>query len=307
MTFDEVDRSLIAHYLPSIGRLTIVKDSNISNLPDFVRGLEPTSRHERGKKDVYNYKDIQLPSLPKCDFTVPTQVDQLCCRRCMKVISKVSLHVKELPGSYWMDLVDCWSCHQSEFAMITQRLSFTEDGHEILPRSGQMLYRGLYLVVSLEDLQVVGEDCSCGYQIGKFMQATGSDGPTHLKIPLDVVALGTSEPDYISILFDELRELFENTGSASFHLSTNTGEESFIKVLSWDSQLWLGINGYWSRTHIVQLDDGSVPNEESDHLGRVPINVPSSILGLLKSRLCKGSLIASSLGLDSSTAFIVYL
>lgn len=242
-------------YLPSLAKLVIKERSAIDD--------EVTTEALR------NHRIAGL--LPFTPQPLPTMVQRVSCVHCMHPLTNAAypglsggLAVKRLPGRDWLELVDCWSCHRSEFAPLTTKLTYSHCGDIILPPAGCILAGGMYLIAELENdfspLRGTGGRCpGCDRHIGEYLWKLGS-GPktfqnsqdgvcdkldnsqepaTHIKLnkcDLQIESTGLSEPLITSFTFmvmEEFLELIDSQGVASFTIVSAGHGMVKIKFISW--------------------------------------------------------------------------
>lgn len=141
-----------------------------------------------------------------------------------------TLLFKDLPSNYWMELIDCWSCHKSEFAVITNKVNFSEEKpavqQQILPASG-VAHVGLDGIIFHKD------------DLAHFCNGQAL-GDHHVKVNKHSIRFkGEADigpVDSVSLLVGILHESMEAHGSHSFIISC-FDQSVGLKVLNWSVSL----------------------------------------------------------------------
>lgn len=147
---------LAALCLPHIYRLTIYGGDRETLV---VRG-------EAAVRDSLMHRGIAPPPGPSphrgepCHGPLHHARAQLVCPRCGEHLSRRALQLLPLPDAHWQELVDCWSCHRSEFAVVTTRLSWDGPTGQLLPQPASALLGGFWLTACADDVLLVG-GCTC--------------------------------------------------------------------------------------------------------------------------------------------------
>lgn len=126
---------------------------------------------------------LDIPKPTESKFL--TKINDISCRKCKISIttdtfrgSSKYLIQKELPNKDWVDLIDCWSCHKSEFAVLTNKITLAHgDPSIILPtKPGTILTSssGLYTIGSGVDIQL-SETCkNCSHTLAHRLYCVDS-------------------------------------------------------------------------------------------------------------------------------------
>lgn len=170
---------LTALYLPHIQCLTI-----------YGRDGRVTARGETAVGNRLIEYGIDVPPNYPFDRREPCHGHlhyarvRLACPRCEGRLSREGpgLQLLPLPGAHWQELVDCWSCHRSEFAVVTTRLSWDNPTGQLLPRPTCALLGGFWLTVCAVDLLSAEEEghCSCSRRREHWQRL----GEEHWRVPL---------------------------------------------------------------------------------------------------------------------------
>ncbi|PJF18306.1 hypothetical protein PSACC_01848 [Paramicrosporidium saccamoebae] len=298
MTLDSDEWDWVAHFLPNLNRLAVISKPDSTTPQEFTQLVKPSTVEIRNEREHWTCRNVNIPKLhvERLPVRLASNVDSLECHSCKTTVSKGVLQVKELPGNYWMDLIDCWSCHQSEFAVVTEKLAFSQDGHEILPKTGQILHRGMFLLASLQDLA----PCACLTEDGQLVTLAGAQEPTHIKIPLCSLNLctETDSSSFVRLVSAELYDAMESTGSALFAISSGPQSDAILlTVLSWNSKFYLGSG--WRSGMIVQKESKS--HDDS----AVSFIWSASLVERLKICLTKGFALAERFEFSAPTSIIL--
>lgn len=170
-------------YSPCTNRLALyssVKDS-------FNNYLPSPSNIERTNTGLWrhSWRSYYLESLP---FEKSQKKDiktaQIICAECKKPLVKSFLNVFQMPSEGWMELVECWSCHKDEFAVVTPDAMQAQPGNmllgvdEVIIHKDDMAPCDCLLLVSMEgqnalfDLETIlidGLDTSIGTVLKKTL------------------------------------------------------------------------------------------------------------------------------------------
>lgn len=171
--------------------LTALCLPHIQCLTIYGRNGRVTARGETAIKDRLIEHAIESP--PPCHFDQREPCHSrlhyarvhLVCPQCEGRLSKgeAGIHLLPLPGAQWQELVDCWSCHRSEFAVVTTRLSWDGPTGHLLPRPTCALLGGFWLTVCASDLVLAdgGGSCSCSSHRRAHWERLGEE---HWRVPL---------------------------------------------------------------------------------------------------------------------------
>lgn len=162
-----------------------------------------------------------------------TNCKDIACKSCSHSIkkNKAILSAKDLPSSYWVEMVDFWSCHKSEFAGITEQVRL--NGNSImLPKQG-MVHCGLgYLLFHPEDIHA--ECPGCGMVCG--IPFDGSIKVSKHAIICNTVFDGLIGPVHpLLILASMMHERMEAQGSYHFTIINEQAESEHVclRLLNW--------------------------------------------------------------------------
>lgn len=250
------DLQLSVEYLPHIKRLYVYTDHEeigMKTLEDLSRAFDmpsPETRSTIEDVSVFTFSSvnlkIQAPSNPWKPLYTASEVGKISsieCSSCgQKLLKNSPLLMKDLPSTYWMELVDCWSCHQSEFAVITTKVKQGTSAAStdiILPKQGTV-HNGLdFLLVSLEDLEphdcVIEEtvDASCKRLMKHAATVVDENG----------TIFGPCSP--MQCLVQRLYEIMQAHTTQSF-LLTNDKVRLMFEIINWDVLSFDPINGILS-------------------------------------------------------------
>lgn len=177
-----------------------------------------------------------------------------------------TLQCRPLPGRDWMDLVDCWSCHKSEFSVLAGRvIHAAQDSSFLLPKDeNTMLFRGHLGVVNRLCVSLAGENClSCpgclqalAYSLFSpqiSLEQTDSLRLTHVCLFLSQLVIHSPHPTIFSqqdplirsqlllcLLAKDLVEMVDSYGCCSFAF-THASESICFELFS--SNTLLDLNG----------------------------------------------------------------
>lgn len=237
---------LSVEYLRNIKKIHVYTCSD--ELSEYVTAaidnafmLGPVSKSQVDGIQVFSFANsVPKTTLPATNFSSFEAKDlklssQLACRCGHILCRNPSLVYKDLPSKYWMDLIDCWSCHQSEFAPITNKIDICANGSQlILPAKGTV-HVGLEGLLCSRDDMSGGEGgvCgACGEQIGEAMES-------HIMIywhMLNISKTGGESilaPSPLKVLLSRLHENMQSFASQAFNI-TNGEDLVSVTVMNWD-------------------------------------------------------------------------
>lgn len=251
---------LLVHYLPNVDKLTVIQDRH-DELPMMIGGLTVSQKDalKDGKTRLVFRNVPKLNLSSPMDAPIPGLIDVLSCASCGLQVNKTGhrLRSKELPGRDWTELVDCWSCHRSEFAVVTTRLQVSHENELILPKEGYLFHRGMNLILNGVDIVNVTEDgkCSkCHVILGDFLDKDHlrlfhglvlfealEDGSSH--------APGHGRTILKGLMVKELLDHIEAQGITHFGINNKL----FIRAISWGSRLL--VDTQWHSAMIVAMTE----------------------------------------------------
>lgn len=260
-------------------------------------------------------------------WDMPQAIHNIVCRSCNASLDGFPCskprRTKALPSPYWMELIDCWSCHQSEFAVVTNGLSFSRDGSTLLPSNEDILYRNFFLILKL-DVGTGGECKMCKSELG-FMISENfhyklfldriilNSNPGDPSLPMaikDVTsAVGQSSPILnrvvLSFLVLEIIEHIDSCSSVKFLIRSHRRDAStkadclYLQVLSWNSYIFeLDTEAENSSPFRPALFIRSIEETDDHEDDRVSLTWPSHHFQVFKDAMAEGLVKYKILGLD---------
>ncbi len=133
---------------------------------------------------------------------------------------------KDLPSSYWMDLIDCWSCHKDEFVGVTKSIKLSNG--LLLPSSENIVHLGI-------DFMIIHRDYLEDYLDGNGFTVLDD----YIQVPLHWVEKDGKRYLPLFFLFLRLHELMSAHGSHAFRI-TNGSSQIFVSNINWRLQLLAG-------------------------------------------------------------------
>lgn len=266
----------------------------------------PVSRETVRQQPRPDLKPVVAPELPR-------MVQRVRCVRCGCSLTRDDddsrLRLKRLPGRDWLELVDCWSCHRSEFAPLTTRLSYSQDGNTILPSPGSLLVGGMFLLADLQqdfsslrdtDGRCPGCQCRVGEEV--WQQGAATTAATHIRLSRCEVQLESSEREkpliwpFAALAMEELGELIDSQGALSFTICSAASPSQpaiQLRLLSWSAHIRSSPTGAFRPAFILEVRSAEMVRDEPDqyHLGW-----SHELLEQLEESLEQGRLMASLLG-----------
>ncbi len=209
----------------------------------------------RGAKMLATVPNTPTYLLSWKDFSHCTKITCAACEYPL-IPDPCKFFFKDLPNEHWLELLDCWSCHDNEFAPIAQRAlsnetcpayehehdhkhghsyhySLNNSGHgHILPPSGK-IYLGLdHLLVNTAD--GLSSNCpSCKTVIGE------SFFNEHVKLFRHSVLIQLNEPRQTihetlnRVVMHRILDTIDNHSTFQFILKASGLPRVFIRVLNW--------------------------------------------------------------------------
>ena len=249
-------------------------DGNLQNYPqinriDDVIVLQFRNvQLEKLKSTISNYV---LPQLPVANG-LQSNCTEISCSHCEHLLLNLSnknFIWKDLPNEHWLELLDCWSCHDNEFAPIAERAlnqkishRHQEQKHEhehehkdnhlhkssydqlnnsthglILPPSGK-LYLGMsHLLVNANDFSHTS--CpQCNVNIGEVLK-----DDHHFKLYRDALIFKNISDtfvneSYMTLLMHRILDTIDNHSTFHFILASTDSSRLYIKPISWNLRIF---------------------------------------------------------------------
>lgn len=163
---------------------TLKLDNIISDLDD-VQINNNTIRNVKRDNLLGKYIGEKSSS----NFGLNEFIKKISCKCCSKALIN-DVKAIQLPSTGWMDLLDCWSCHQDEFAVVTGNLihgvsidvdtltTSASTNSYILPPKGYIFYQYNSIIIGKEDF--IGEECC--FKTKKLKDVKSLDEYTHFEI-----------------------------------------------------------------------------------------------------------------------------
>lgn len=207
-------------------------------------------------------------------------INSIVCKSCSHVLKAfgndsrpVSFH--DLPNEHWLELLDCWSCHDNEFAPIAERAlgqtNFTPDpkcsGHKfcnssnffssksyeetnnsdetlILPKPGKIFIGLRHIFFNLNDFDLV--QCSqCSAALGSKIKAE------YLKINRETIQYFANDSktlgdSFVTILMHQILDIIDNHSTFHFVMIDSSGRRKlYMKPLSWNTRIFDETSNSW--------------------------------------------------------------
>lgn len=270
-----------------------------------------------------NRTTCTIKPIPKTSQFASHLSNILCsnCHHSLLVSPSKMVETKPLPSHGWMELVECWSCHENEFASIAEKpLVAQQDPHQLLPAIGSsiLFYQNSHMVVPLDLLLLDPSNQSCctnchqsivhlSYTAQRNQNLSPSDQShfTHASlIPNSVIFKDSnnlivpynSSHHLLTLLVQELLDYQEAHGLSIFQLSNQSTEISFTIC---NASSLVRINeGDWKNACTMLIADHVDPT-----IGFRPNWHPSVILLFLQS-WNDGLLLAKQLALNSCSLLL---
>lgn len=193
------------------------------------------------------------------------QCKEILCSNCSYSLKSLSGSetFKDLPNEHWLELLDCWSCHDNEFAPIAERAlnqkipshqccaekkcssspkSYQEmnnsDSGLILPPSGK-IYLGISSVL-WNRVDFDFEKCpSCHAIVSEPQQ------DSHVKVFRDTIKFKLSddsktcvEESLTTILMHRILDIIDNHSTFHFVLKASEIDRLYLRPISWNLQVF---------------------------------------------------------------------
>lgn len=174
---------------------------------------------------------FRLP-MTALDFTTNTKITCSNCNSSILKDPEEPLVAKDLPSSFWMELVDCWSCHKSEFAGLTEKVQMSQHGSMILPKPGNV-HCGLGFML-FHHADVHQRCINCSRELGTLV-----DGAVKVhkhSIVMINCRETINEVDPLRILAAEMYERMEAHGSFNFSIISDSSniEPINLRLINWN-------------------------------------------------------------------------
>jgi len=213
------------------------------SLKNHYIGVDEYAAMKHDGYTIYTFRNVtpkrefcenpfRLPMMAS-DFTASTKIS---CSNCTfsSILRKPEepLVVKDLPSSFWMELVDCWSCHKSEFAGLTEKVQMSRNGSMILPKPGNV-HCGLgFLLFHHADLHLKCPNCS--KKLGTLVDDTVKVYKHSIRLMNGQEILNEIDP--LRILGAEMYERMEAHGSFNFSVISDSSEMEPInlRLINWN-------------------------------------------------------------------------
>jgi hypothetical protein len=215
-----------------------------------------------------------LTQLP-CSKNLQAYCKDISCSNCgFNLFNVDKTCFKDLPNEHWLELLDCWSCHDNEFAPIAERALNTvtvaetesvnshshshdhdhdqccnkksyhdinnSNGGLILPPEGKIYLGNGYLLMNQKDFN--HEKCpSCKAELGEFVMKTG-----HIKIYRDLIKFQSfPQESFLEILMHRILDTIDNHSTFHFILK-NDEERIYLRPIHWNLQVFDLESGKWT-------------------------------------------------------------
>lgn len=312
-TNHEDDKGIV---LISVPGLVTVKDLEIPIEGD-LESIPHVHRIDNGL--IVQFRNVQpsgvqatLEQLPNSK-ELQAKCTELSCVSCGKCLQKFeAAQFKDLPNEHWLELLDCWSCHDNEFAPIAERALQTEvkvdcnskkplskcssyhdstsssskcsSYHDInnsstgliLPSEGKIYVGNGHVLMNRKDFAF--QECpKCKVEIGEFVQTD------HIKIYRDCIKFsGFSQESFLSILMHRILDTIDNHSTFHFILKAqNSKDKIYLRPINWNLQFYDLDSGKWKVA--FKLGYSLIP--ESAHLDAETINCTSAQFHQISSHL----------------------
>ena len=261
---------------------------------------------------IVQFRNVQVTSetppqagllkLP-CAKELQNSCNEFSCSNCGNCLIKLEnghqFIFKDLPNEHWLELLDCWSCHDNEFAPIAERAlhkadsdvkdnSESKDHHDhhhhdiqnkksynemnnssnglILPSEGKIYLGNGYVLMNRKDFDK--KTCSnCEAEIGEFIQKTAN-----IKIYRDSIKFkGIAEfPEetFLKLLMHKILDTIDNHSTFHFILkTTENGHKIYLRPIHWNLQFYDLNTGKWRiafKLGFLQLTEASAAHIEAE-------------------------------------------
>lgn len=214
---------------------------------------------------------MQLP----CAKELQSHCKNISCSHCGGCLIKLDKACfKDLPNEHWLELLDCWSCHDNEFAPIAERALSSEatEGHDvsdineaaashncgnscrkksyrdlnnsnsglILPPEGKIYLGNGYFLMNQKDFN--NEKCPhCKAELGEFINTTG-----HIKIYRDLIKFDSfPQETFLNILMLRLLNTIDNHSTFHFILKSRNEKGIYLRPIHWNLHVFDLESGKW--------------------------------------------------------------
>lgn len=286
---------------------------------------------------VIQFRGAKMHSAPTCspspllNAKALQNCTKLACASCdaplLQCPSSKFITFKDLPNEHWLELLDCWSCHDNEFAPIAQRAlsndacpehehahnhnhghsyhhSLSHSGHGyILPPPGK-IYLGLDHLLLHDDDGVTPLCPSCKSVIGESFMTS------HVKLFRDSVTFYFADDAQLKreplnrILMHRILDTVDNHSTFHFLLRAPNQPRIYLRIFNWMISVCSNYS-VWKPAFKVGFAVAS------DHTDVETINLSPSRYAAIMSKLessHKAALFCSRMKLpDSSSLKLAYI
>lgn len=209
----------------------------------------------------------------------------------------------DLPNEHWLELLDCWSCHDNEFAPIAERAlnqkihghshDYCGNGHHsqgdhklcssksyhdinnsshglILPPVGRIYLGSSFILMHLDDFSL--EICSsCNAIIGEKVQGS------HIKLYRDSIKFKLNDSSiclqesFTSILMHRILDTIDNHSTFHFILKTTDNDRLYLRPINWNLQVFDFNTQNWRTAFKLGFAElAEAPNTEAEVISCTP-------------------------------------
>lgn len=232
---------------------------------------------------ILQFRNVEID----CDASLPVlllakSLQSICvslsCSSCsheLKNFESDQFDFKDLPNEHWLELVDCWSCHDNEFAPIAERAlnqklsdchnDHGHNGHEhnghghctnksyqqlnnsshglILPPPGKIYLGTSYILMNKHNFSLIS--CpQCHTHLAELVQGE------HIKIYRDAIRFHVKDAitfpleSFATILMHRIIDTIDNHSTFHFILKAPGRKKAYLRPFNWNLRIQQP-NGTW--------------------------------------------------------------
>ena len=259
--------------------------------------------------------------------TLQTSCTSFSCSTCTHVLKHFSpdeFNFKDLPNEHWLELLDCWSCHDNEFAPIAERALNQKlpidhhncNGHEhehekrkassyqdinnssnglILPPPGRIYLGVAHILINKQDFSL--PNCpQCKAQLSEPVQ------DAHIKMYRDAITFNytnSSHESFTTILMHRILDTIDNHSTFHFILKSTGRDPIYLRPINWNLRVCDRVLGKWRAAFKLGYTQSQAANSDAEIIHCTPQQYDETVKSL--NSLHTDALFGSSIKMPGST------
>ena len=302
-----IDTEIVILYMSGIRALTVYRVKE-KELPEHLRGIPPSRKIDQGPLEIMTWRNLFQVGVVDPDerivskegFKAPPRAS-LHCGHCKMQLTRDMVQLRELPTKYWGELVDSWSCHRGEFAMVAERL--LTDGEHILPKKGFMFYQTNFLISRTDEL-TMSPGCTCGRNVAEPLCAG------YIRIFMSRILFKADQdermmipPSEASLMMAEIEQVLDS--QCTNRVIISTAEHGMqLDFMGRNVMASFDEGSTWNLGHLVNFSKHCTSVDTANDVELCFIEWPSALLSSFWSLLNEGRPIPLLHDSDGPTLFI---